>query len=204
MSETSSSHHCTSELRALSTSQDSGMHLWDYFSGSILNKIRFFSSACGLCFVICLADRPNLLFLKSIESLPPRRWPNKTTFALSWYHVEWCRSDYAIRVEMERNCMLVSHSKCTLDFVVFHVCLAPHKKTRSSSIMTINISKLFMSIQCVHCTFLHLINHMALQCLALPISAPHRVLSPALGVQSSLNQTPQPRVYLVSHKKDLS
>lgn len=192
MSETSSSHHCTSEVRALSTSQDFGKHLWDYFSGSNLNKIKVSPSACGLCFVVCLDDRPNLLFLKSTEFLPPRGWSNKMTFALSWYHVEWCRSDYVIRVEMERNCMLLSHPRCRLDLVVLHICLALHKKTRSSSIMTIHISKLFMSMQCVHCTFLHLINPMALHCLALPISAPHRVLSLALGVQSSQNQTPQP------------
>lgn len=65
--------------------------------------------------------------------------------------------------------------------------------------MTTHISKHFMSIQCVHSEFLHLTHHStctwqrpALQCLALPISAPQRVLSPALGVQSSQNQLSQP------------
>lgn len=125
-----SSHHCTSKLRALSSSQDFGMHLWDYFSGSVLNKIRVSPSTCGWCFVTCLADGPNWLFLKSTELLLPRGWSNKVTFALSWHCAEWYTADYAIRGEIERNCMLVSHSKCRLDSVVLHVHLVLHKKTR--------------------------------------------------------------------------
>lgn len=103
MSETPSRHHCTSVLSALSTSQDFGMHLWDYFSGSILNKIRVSLSTCGLCSVICLAERPNLLLSKSTEFLLPKGWSNKMTFAVSRYHVEGPTSDYAIRGEIERK-----------------------------------------------------------------------------------------------------
>lgn len=125
------------------------MYLWDYFSGSNLNKIRVSPSPCDLCFVICLADRPNLLSLKSTEFLPPRGWSYTMTFALPWYHGEWCTSHDAISGEIERNCMWVSHPKCRLDFVVLHICLVLHKKTRKQLHHDFTYFKMFnVNIMC--------------------------------------------------------